>query len=273
MSQTESGDKKQDKQNAEQLASIVDSATRRPQQSHPQLSVDISTVSYMNAASAVFANALRVIHGQDADENPIPGPGVECYMNGEKLPPLLTGLYDGELGYGYPIDNINEIHQRRIAQASFIALVNWYNKHADTIKKRQNLSSTIIQTFALGKLLTDTFSREKDEAFDDYIARVESIIKQKSEQPETEPEPEIVTKAKKTKEPKESKEPKEQKESVATTKKTPKSTKKPVLQVESDTESISEVKDDSEDTEILESESSEESSEKKPVNKKKFGRR
>jgi hypothetical protein len=229
--------------------------------------VDLRNADYTNMSSAVFANTLRILFEPNAQDNPLPTMNTSCYVNGEKLPPQLTRLFDGDLGYGHSADNIDEYRQRHMIATTYSAIVNWFTKHADSVKKRQNMMSLITDTFTVGKSITDLIPMIKDEDMDDYLARLKERLNGRPE-PESEPETDltaskVVQKSKKTSAPVESKK--------KTAPVTEKKGKKPALMVESDSES-GDLADDTDDTDAAVSESSEiDLSSESEVPKKKVG--
>lgn len=234
---------------------------------------DLRNADYANMASAVFANTLRVLFEPNAQDNPIPDSNIQCYATGEKLPPQLTKLYDGDLGYGASINSLNDIRQHRMMTLTYIAIVNWFTKHTDTIKKRQNIMTLIVDTFAVGKAVNDIIPMEKDEDMDDYIGRIKSrlSVKQTQTESDSEPEPEAEPAVSKAKAKKDSSSKKKVPVTVpvAPTKVGKKST--PALVVESDTESEADLANDSDDSEAPVSESSIDVSSESEAPKKKIG--
>lgn len=234
---------------------------------------DYRNSDYGNMASTVFANTLRILFEPNADENPIPRQGIQCYAHGDNLPPQLTQLYDGNMGYGLPIDNITEIHQRNTAAFAYHAVVNWFTKHADSIKKRQNMLNLIINTITIGKSITDAFPVEKDEDVDEYIARLTARLKGAQPEPATpEPEPEQVMTASKISKKTTKVDTKKKipvKEPVVTPAK-----KKATIQIETDSESEADLRGDDDDSELPVSESSDldVDSEESELPKKKIGK-
>lgn len=266
----------------------------QPDQPAPQPNVprhptelDLARNNYHSLASNVFANVLRHMYEPNAEDNPVPAPGVPCYT-GEKLPPLLTGLYDGDAGYGAPVNELTEFYQRRTAQASYNAIVSWVNSHSDSPKKRQNMINEIMRVFMVGKSVLNTMPINADEDTDDYIARINTRITPVQAPVEQEEELPKVSKKPKSKESKESEkksEPEPAKKPEPTKKPEPKKSGKVVKGqkvLESDSESIADnLNDDSNDSNEPISESSDididdsESSEmpvKKPTAKRAVGR-
>lgn len=251
---------------------------------HQPSNDDIRRISYQNFATAVASNLLRIRYEPNSGENPIPSLEEECYVKGEKLPPLLTGFFDGDMAYGVS-DYPQELYQRRMAALSNAAVVNWFCNHLNTPKKRQNAMNAFTQNIAVGSAVVDAFPMHEDEDEEEYIARLilELNGPKTNSVPVPEPEPEQVVKAKKaTKSVKETPAPKEAPKPVVKKGSKP-APKKATIQVESDSEeSVADLKDDSDDSDlpVSDSDSSLEVSEeseapkaKKPMGKKKFGRR
>lgn len=257
----------------EALNSAVNNGTQNIQGTQPRRELnDYRTSDYGNMASIVFANTLRIMFEPNAEDNPIPEPGVQCYAQGENLPPQLTQLYNGNMGYGSPVDNITDIYQRRTAALAYIAVINWFSKRADSIKKRQNMMNQIVNTVTIGKAVTDAFPVEKDEDVDDYIVRLIARLKGSQPEPTTpDPEPEQTMTASKIS---------KKSTKVDTKKKIPvkepvtPAKKKATIQIESDSESEADLRNDDDDSEIPVSESSDldVDSEESELPKKKIGK-
>lgn len=249
---------------------------------HQPSNDDIRRISYQNFATAVASNLLRIRYEPNSGENPIPSLEEECYAKGEKLPPLLTGFFDGDMAYGVS-DYPQELYQRRMAALSNAAVVNWFCNHLNTPKKRQNAMNAFTQNIAVGSAVVDAFPMHEDEDEEEYIARLILELNGPKTNSVPEPEPEQVVKAKKVTKPvKETPAPKEAPKPVVKKGSKP-APKKATIQVESDSEeSVADLKDDSDDSDlpVSDSDSSLEVSEeseapkaKKPMGKKKFGRR
>lgn len=242
--------------------------------------VDVRQTTFNNYATVVLSNLLRVAYEPNADDNPIPTHGLACYMNGEKLPPTLTGLFDGATGYGAQADAVQMAYQREIALNTLNAIVNWFTAHVNTPKSRQATLNNLIRCFTIGQKVSMELPELEEEELDDYVKRVLSRVKQAPEsESDTESEQKIVVQRGEKK-----------KTSLPDKKAKPsKSTKTPAkkgakAEISEDSESIADLKDDSDDSEIIVSESEPEISEEsevptkvtKPapvVGKKKFVRR
>lgn len=241
---------------------------------------DYRVSDYGNMASTVFANTLRILFEPNAEDNPIPDQGVQCYAQGEKLPPQLTQLYNGSMGYGSPVDNTSDIFQRRTAALAYVAVVNWFSKHADSIKKRQNMMNQIINTITIGKSITDAFPMEKDEDIDDYIIRMTTRLRDQHHEPQNESEIESqpMTASKVSKKTAKATPSTVNTSNTNTNKKTPvkepATKKKPTIQIETDSESEADLRNDDDNSEIPVSESSDldVDSEESELPKKKIGK-
>ena len=260
-----------DEQPANRIIESLSATVNQSPQQRRDLS-DYRTADYGNMASIGFANTLRILYEPNAEDNPIPDQGVLCYIQGEKLPPQLTQLFNGVMGYGSPVDNISDVFQRRTAAHAYVAVVNWFTKHADTIKKRQNMLNLITNTVTVGKSVTDVNTKKKDEELDDYLARLTARLKDPQPEPVIDQELEqnmtaskVSKKTTKTVAPKKAPLPK-----VAEPAK-----KKPTIQIETDSESEADLRDDDDDSELPVSESSGldvDSSESVELPKKKIGK-
>ena len=235
---------------------------------------DIRRANYIAFSGAILGNALLTLFGVE-DENPIPSPESSAfYASGDKLPPSVTGLFDGEMAYGAPVDSMQDAYQRQTSQILFQGIVNYFAVHFNTQSKRKKFLESCILNLNIGKNIQEKFPMQDDESSEEYLERLNTLqFTNSSEQevPDTPPQVEKVSKAEIKKTKKSKSEKPEKPEKPAKNEKTESETKKskvvrgkigkkPAIQVESDTSEEAdapELEEDSGDSELPVSESSE----------------